>query len=648
MSGPEGCAAMVIQAFRDNIPKWLTGIILVLIIGPFALWGINSYFSASTDTSVAAVNGNEISPQDFQQAYQQRYEQMQQQLGAAFKPGMIDEKQLRQEVLRQLVNSALLNQQITKQHYAIGNADLVAAVQQIPAFQVDGKFSAQAYQATLTANGLTPTAFEERERQDLAVTQLQNAIMLSAFATPQQLEINQQVQGEEREIGYITIAAAPYLKTAAVSDQQITAYYRAHASKFMTPEKLTLAYVELDEAQLAKSVTATDEQLQALYQQQLASFGQAAAREAQHILITVGGKRAKTDAAAEARAEDILKQLKAGADFAALARQYSDDAGSAANGGNLGWITRGSTDKSFEDALFAIPKVGDLAGPVKLAGGYDLIRLDGIRAPSTKSFAEVRDQLLAQYQQKKADDEYFALGDQLANLAYEHPDSLQAVSRQLNLPIQTVSDVMRDSGSGIATNPAVRQKAFSDEVLTQGNNSDPVKIGPNHVVVMRVQSHVPSTQESLASVRDRIVAALRQQQATLQARAIAAKVQAALDSGQTPAQVAARYKLKFTAGTFVSRSDTSVPAPVLSAAFAAPPPGNKVSQAGVVALAGGDQVVYVVTAMKAGGVSGWNKAQRITALQQLTRANAQSDFFAYLETLRQHAKVKINTSNIQE
>ncbi|HKV97971.1 MAG TPA: SurA N-terminal domain-containing protein [Gammaproteobacteria bacterium] len=639
---------MVIQAFRDNIPKWLTGIILVLIIGPFALWGINSYFSASTDTSVAKVNGSEISPQDFQQAYQRRYEQMQQQLGAAFKPEMIDEKQLRQEVLRQLVNSTLLDQQVAKQHYAIGNADLVAAVQQIPAFQVDGKFSTQAYQATLTANGLTPAAFEERERQDLVVTQLQNAVMLSAFATPQQLEINQQVQGEEREIGYLTIAAAPYLKSATVSGQELAAYYQAHAKEFMTPEKLTLAYVELDEAQLAKSVTATDEQLQALYQQQLASFGQGAAREAQHILIAVGGKDAKTDAAANAKAQDILKQLKAGADFATLARQYSDDAGSAANGGNLGWITRGSTDKSFEDALFGIAKVGGLVGPVKLADGYDIIKLDGIRAPSTKSFAEVRSQLLAQYQQKKADDEYFALGDQLANLAYEHPDSLQAVSKQLNLPIQTVNNVTRDNGSGIAADPTVRQKAFSDEVLTQGNNSDPIKIGPNHVVVIRVQGHVPSTPESLAAVRDRISAMLKQQQAMQQARKVAGKVQAALDSGKSAAQVAASFQLKFTPGKFVTRNDASVPAAVLSAAFAAPPPGNKALRAGVVTLPGGDQAVFEVSAMKTGGVSGWDKAQRIAGLQQLMRANAQAEFFAYLETLRQHAKVKINSANIQE
>lgn len=639
---------MVIQAFRDNIPKWLTGIILVLIIGPFALWGINSYFSASTDTSVAKVNGTEISPQDFQRAYQQRYEQRQRLMGAAFKPGMIDEKQLHQQVLQQLVNDALLNQQAAKQHYSIGNADLVAAVQQIPAFQVDGKFSTQAYQATLSANGLTPAGFEDRERQDLAVTQLQNAVMASAFATPQQLEINQKVQGEEREIGYLTVSSSAYLKAAKVSDQQIEAYYQAHSALFMTPETLTLAYVELDEAQLAKSVTATDAQLQALYQQQLASFKQDEAREAQHILIAVGGKSAKTDAAAGAKAEQILQQLKAGADFAALAKQYSDDAGSAANGGNLGWITRGTSDKSFEDALFAIAKVGDLAGPVKLAGGYDIIKLDGIRAPSTKSFAEVRGQLLAEYQKKKADDDYFALGDQLANLAFEHPESLQAVSKQLNLPIQTLSDVTRDGGTGIAANAAVRQKAFSDEVLAQGNNSDPIQIGPNHVVVIRVQSHVPSEQKPLAQVHDQIATLLKQQQATLQAQQVATQVQSALSSGQTPAQVAAKYQLKFTAAKFVSRSDAGVPAPVLSAAFAVPPPAGKTPETGVAALSGGDQAVYLLTAMKLGDVSGWSKDERLTQLQQLTRANAQAEFAAYLTTLRQHAKVKVNSANIQE
>jgi len=639
---------MVIQAFRDNIPKWLTGIILVLIIGPFALWGINSYFSASGDTSVAKVNGTEISPQDFQQAYQSRYQQLQQAFGTSFKPGMIDEKQLSQEVLRQLINETLLDQQVEKRHYSISDADLVATIQQIPAFQVDGKFSPQVYQATLAANGLTAAGFEQRERQGLNVNQLQNAIQASAFGTPQQLEIDQAVQNEQRQIAYATVSTKQYLDQAKVSDADIAAYYKAHDEQFMTPEKVALAYVELDEAQLAKGVQASDAQLQALYEQQIASFKQDETREAQHILIAVNGNDPKADATAKAKAEDILRQLKAGADFAKLAEKYSNDPGSAKNGGDLGWIGRGSMVKPFEDALFNIPKVGDVAGPVRTQYGYHIIKLDGIRSPSTKPFSQVRDQLLAEYQKKQADDQYFALGDQLANLAYEHPDSLQTVSKQLNLPIETVDDVIRDAGSGIAGNPVVRQKAFSDEVLTQGNNSDPIQIGPNHVVVIRVKGHIPSEQKPLTVVRDQIVALLKQQQATQKARQIAQTAEAALKSGQAITQVASKYDLKFTPEKFVNRTDASVPPQVLSAVFVSLKPASGVSESGTVALADSDQVVFVLTGVKAGNVSDLSKDQIVVKLQELTRLNANAEFAAYLENLRQHAKIKINDNNIQE
>ncbi|MGA9851885.1 MAG: SurA N-terminal domain-containing protein [Gammaproteobacteria bacterium] len=639
---------MVIQAFRDNIPKWLTGIILVLIIGPFALWGINSYFSASGDTSVAKVNSTEISPQDFQQAYQGRYQQLEQMLGTSFKPGMIDEKQLRLEVLQQLINETLLDQQTAKRRYSISDSDLVAAVQQIPAFQVDGKFSTQVYQAALANAGMTPAVFEQRERQELAVGQLQNAIEASAFATPQQLEINQAVKGEQRQIAYLTIPMKPYLNSVKISDSDVEAYYKSHTGQFMTAEKITLAYVELDEAQLAKNVQPDEAQLQALYQQQLASFKQDESRDAQHILIAVNGSNPKADAAAKTKAEDILKQLKAGADFAKLAERYSDDAGSAKSGGDLGWITRGSGDSAFETTLFGIQKIGELAGPLRLPDGYHIIKLDGIRAPTTQPFDQVRGQLLAAYQKKKADDDYFALGDQLANLAYEHPDSLQTVSKQLNLPVEAVSDVTRDSGTGIAANATVRQKAFSDEVLVQGNNSDPIQIGPNHVVVIRVKSHIPSEQKPLAEVHDQIVALLKQQQAVQRAQQTAIVIDAAIKSGQDAAQLAKKYGASFSAAKFVSRTDAGVPSPVLIAAFTAPKPASGASEMGTVALADGDQAVFVLTGVKAGDVSGLNKDQRETQLQDLTRLNAEAEFAAYLANLRQQAKIKIHPSNIEE
>lgn len=639
---------MVIQAFRDNIPKWLTGIILVLIIGPFALWGINSYFTASADTAVASVNGTDITPQDFTEAYQQQYQRMEQMFGAAFKPEMIDEKQLREEVLQRLINQSLVDQQLVKRHYGVGNAQLIAAVQKIPAFQVDGKFSTQVYGSTLQSVGLTPAAFEQQERQSLAAQQLQSGIQDSAFITEPELKRAVAIRDEQRQLTYLVIASKHYLDRAKVTDADITAYYKAHADQFMTPEKVALSYVELDQAQLAKDMKPTEADLQAAYQQQIAGFQQQETRQAQHILIAVSGNDSKADAAAKAKAEDIVKQLKAGADFGKLAAKYSDDPGSAKNGGDLGWVSHGMMVKPFEDALFGIKKVGDIAGPIRSKYGYHIIKLDGIRAGKTKPFSEVRAQLAAGYAQKKAEDEYYALGDQLANLAYEHPDSLDAVSKQLNLSINTVTDVSRDTGTGIAANPAVRKAAFSEGVLSQGLNSEPVQLGTNHVVVIRVKGHTPSEQKPLSEVRSEIVRLLQQQQAETQAAQIASDIKVALKTGHAPDSVAHKYAAKLVAAKYVERHDNSVPASVLTAAFAAAHPAARHPVIESVALDGGDQAVFILSDVKPGDLTSMDKQHAQMSSRDLMRMNAQAEFAAYVANLRQHAKIKINRDNMQQ
>lgn len=637
---------MVIQAIRDNVPKWITAVILALLVGPFALWGINSYFTASTDNSVAKVNGDEVTPADFQRAYQSQYARLQQMFGANFKPGMIDERQLRAQTLDHLIGETLLNQQAVSQHYAISNAQLVEDVQKMAAFQVDGKFSPQVYRSTLEASGLSPVAFEQRYRQSLSVQQLQEALQDSAIATPAELAASVAVRDQQREVAYLTLPASRFLDAVTVSDADITAYYKAHEKEFMTPEKVTLAYVELDEANLAKDVQADDASLKALYQQQLSSYQQAEARQARHILFAVSGNDPKADAAAKAQAEDVLKQLKAGGDFAKLAARYSQDPGSAKNGGDLGMVEHGVMVKPFEDALFAIKQPGDIAGPVRTQFGYHLIQLESVRAPTVKPFDEVKAGLATDYQKKKADDEYYNLGDQLANLAYEHPDSLGPVSQQLKLPIGTVVDVTRDAGTGIAANEEVRKTAFSDALLTQGDNSEPIQLGPNHAVVIRVQGHVTSEAEPLTLVRDRIVATLKQQHAQQAAAQKADELINDIGKGGDPVALAKSAGASFTAARFLGRNENGVPPALLAAVFAAPAPtGGRSLKA--VTLDNGDQAVMILSAAKPGDVSALTDTQRTTALQDLSREDGAKDFAAYLANLRAQAKVSINSKNME-
>ncbi|HEX6549103.1 MAG TPA: hypothetical protein VF117_00340, partial [Gammaproteobacteria bacterium] len=252
------------------------------------------------------------------------------------------------------------------------------------------------------------------------------------------------------------------------------------------------------------------------------------------------------------------------------------------------------------------------------------------------------------YAQKKAEDEYYALGDQLANLAYEHPDSLDAVSKQLNLPINTVADVTRDSGTGIAANAAVRKAAFSEGVLSQGLNSEPVQLGPNHVVVIRVKGHTPSEQKPLAAVRPQVLELLQQQQAQKQAAQVAATIAADIKAGQSPANIARKYALKLVPEKYVGRHDSSVPAPLLTAAFAAQQPTAKAPVIEAVALDDGDQAVFVVSDVKPGDFASMDKQQAQMTRRDLMRMNSQAEFAAYVANLRQQAKIKINRENMQQ
>jgi peptidyl-prolyl cis-trans isomerase D len=499
----------------------------------------------------------------------------------------------------------------------------------------------------LAQSGLSPIEFERRYRESLQIEQFQNSIENSAFVTKAQLESAVAVRDQQREIAYLKLSAAKFLNQAPVSDQDVAGYYKAHGADFMTPEKVSLAYVELDEAQLAKSVTADDAALQAEYQQHLANYTQAEARRAQHILIAVKGGDPKLDAAAKAKADDLLKQIQAGTDFSTLAAKNSDDPGSAKSGGDLGWVEHGVMVKPFEEALFAIKKPGDVVGPVRTQFGYHLIKLVEVRAPQVKSFAEVKQQIAADFQKKKADDEYFGMGDKLANLAYEHPNSLDEVSKELNLQVQTVDDVTRDAGTGIAANSDVRKAGFSDQVLGQGNNSEPIQIGPNHAVVVRVKGHVSAEPKPLDQVRAQIVTLLKQQYAAQQTQKLADSLVKALQQGQDPSQLAKSDGAVFTAARFVGPQDTGLPQTVSMAAFAAPQPAAGGRTVGSAALSGGDLAVYLLTAVTPGTTAGMNEQQTTAESRALGRVVGSSDFAAYLAYLHRDAKIKINTANIE-
>ncbi|HET7570441.1 MAG TPA: SurA N-terminal domain-containing protein [Gammaproteobacteria bacterium] len=632
----------MLQGLREGVQGWLMWVIIIILVIPFALWGIGNYGGFFSPSYVAEVNGSDITPQDFSKAYQARYQQLQQMFGSSYKPNPAT---LKKQVLDGLIANQLMTQHALKAGYRVSDQELVAQIHQMPAFSVGGKFSVDVYRARLTQAGYTAQHFENLMRQDLAVQQLQQGLAMSAVATDAEFRQFVALSKEQRKVGYVTVKADQFLDQAHPTDAEVTAYYNNHKSEFMTPEQVSIAYIELDADKLAKNVPIKEAKLHELYQQQKQKFVQQAQRKAAHILIAPNGKGAKADAQAKAKAESILKKLHNGADFAKLAKKYSEDPGSAKNGGDLGWVQKGEMVAPFEKALFSIKKVGDVVGPVKSQYGYHIIKLEGVRKPHQQKFAEVRDQLAQEYRQKQAKDEFFKLGDKLSNLAFDHPDSLEPIHKALNLPIQKVDNVTRNSGKGIASNPKVRAAAFSDEAYKNGNNRL-VKLADTHAVVLHDMNRQPAKLKPLSDVKADIVKTLKHKAAVKQAQAAADKIAAAVRKGESLEAAAKAAGLKAQPAKFIGRSGSDVPQPVVQAAFDAHAPAASQVEVGTVTLASGDQAVYALSAVKPGDPGSVSGTDKQMLVRRLAQRHAQADMAAYIANLRKHADIDIQQSNI--
>ncbi len=625
----------MLQFIRERAQSWIAWVIVTLLIIPFALWGINQYFDGGKEIAAARVNDAEISPQRLQQAYYQQQQRLREMLGANYRPEMFPEEQMRQQVLDGLIEQELLVQTASGSGMRIGDTLLAATIHGVPAFQQDGKFSQQVYEGALRSRGMVPAGFEADLRRDMLTQQLYAGIARSDFATPVERRAMQQLQGQQRDIGLLLLPLADFVAKAQVSDDEIKAYYEAQGALFMQPEQVSIAYIELSAEQIAKGIKVGDDELRARYEAQKANYSTSEERHARHILIRVEpGAGAAVDAAARTEAEQLLKQIRGGSVFADVARKSSQDPGSAAEGGDLGFFGRGVMDKAFEDAAFAL-KVGEVSEPVRSAFGYHLIRLEAVRGGSTKSFAEVREQILAEIRSERAEQQFYDQAERLAALTYEHPDTLEEASRELGLPIVQSEPITRRGGSGLLANPKLVSAAFSEDVLARNNNSEAIDVGRNQLVVLRVTQHQPEMRRPLEAVRADIVSRIRRDKAAAAAREAATALQQQLQQGGDPALVAKGARAKWQRADGVLREGAKLDAAILRSVFAMPRPQDGKTVWEQTVVANGDIAVVGLYAVRDGEVAEGEAG----AAGDLERAAGDAAFAAALNGIRAGAKV---------
>jgi peptidyl-prolyl cis-trans isomerase D len=626
----------MLQSIHDKLKGWVAGVVLGAIGLVFVFWGIN--WTLSAPTYAAKVNGTEISSNEVRQTYQQQLAQIERQSSAPLDDAMRNE--IKRRVLDEYVNSEALVTRADDLGYRVSDSELLAEMSKIPAFQVDGKFDQAHALAVLNAQGRSVSEIEGLFRRDAKLRQLDAALNASSFATPTEMKEYRALTRQQRELAWMTLSAAKYAEHANPDDAAVKAYYDAHKSDYMTPETVNLRYVELSLAQLESKVSVDDAQLKAFYEEQKTKtpdrFLQAEQRRVRHILLSVNDP--KEDAAVKAKAESLLKRAKAGEDFSKLAKEFSQDPGSAAQGGDLGWSERKIFVGPFADAAFSM-KVDEIQGPVKTQFGYHILKLDGIQPPAVKSFDASRVELEAEYRRNEAERLFNNAQDQLADAALQNATDIELVAKKAGLTVQDIANFNRSEGGGALGNvPAVIDAAFSQDVL-EGRLSPIVEVEKGRGVVLRATDHKVPQQKPLEAVRTEVVAAWKKQRGVELAAAAAADAAKRLNAGESWDAVAKSLGVSAQAPKFIARSDQDVPIEIRTTAFRAPKPAQKSIYENV-SLAGGDAAVLAFSAVREDPDPAKSKDADIR--QQYAAQIASSEAQSYAAAARADAKVTLN------
>ncbi|HKB82635.1 MAG TPA: SurA N-terminal domain-containing protein [Burkholderiales bacterium] len=623
--------------------RWLQIALLVLIVPPFALFGIDFYFR-NTDAggSLARVGDVRISEVEFSQALRQAQEKMREMMRDKPDPSLLNSPQLKESVLNELIERKITLSHAAKAGMTISDSELQRMIAGVEAFHDEsGKFSRDRYRQLLQGQGLSVATFENQVRTNILLEQVRSVYSGSAFIPDSVADRLLKIREQEREVSQAVFNPADYRKQVKISDADADKYYSEHKGEFLVPERVKVEFVVLSLEAYQRSVQVSDEEVRKFYLESQSRYQTPEERRASHILIPAAATASPEEKAkAKVLAEDLFRQVKANPKkFGELAAKFSKDPGSAEKGGDLGFFGRGLMVKPFDEAAFSM-KVGDIVGPVETQYGYHVIRLDAIKPTQTTPLEAVRAQIVEELRKPKVAKAFAEAADNFNNLVYEQFDSLQPAVDALKLTLQKSDWVSRAGGNAnpLLNNDKLLAALFSDEVLKNKHNTSAIEVQPNMLLAARVVEHKPSEGLPLDQVRKDIVQHLADQAALQLAEKDGRTALDKLKKGESVAlpwsaaqtvTLQKRQGLHPEAAQSVFGADTAkLPAYI----------GVPVSQ--------GRFVIYRVTKVK--DVAETNPEQRKALQKQVTQMIGQEQYIAYLASLRERADVKIDRKKLEQ
>ncbi len=628
----------MLQSIHDKAKGLFAYIILIFISIPFALWGIQSYFEGGGKKLAAEVNGKEIPVRLYEQALREKRQQLLQAFGGNVPPGYLDENLLRQEALAGLIRDHLLAEELERYGYRIGDRQLARIIHEMPIFQRNGRFDKTLYERLLSSQRLSKAGFELQVRIQALRNQFRQGIAGSAFLPVELKRDYLRLLDQTRSFDQGRIDPARFADQAEPSEEDIRTWYQSHRQDYLTPEQVRIQFVRLSQQKLAEAVKVSDSELRAAYEEQQESLRTPERRHLRHILLKVDDKHPQDTV--RKRIEALRKQIHGLDDFRRLAREQSEDPVSAPRGGDLGVVEPGELEQALDRTAFSL-RQGEVSQPIRTARGYELLMVESIQPSRQRSFEEVRSRLERELAEREAENRFLDLSDKLATLAYEVPDSLDDAAAAIGAPVERSDWFSREQGKGIAVSPSVRETAFSEEVLKERHNSEPIELSPGEVVVLRIAEHHPPTERPLAEVRDEIRKLLRQRRMRELAREAGERLLDGLRKGELHWSGLAGKGVKLSSHEGVKRDGADAVSPaILERVFRMPrPQGDRPSLGGLQA----DDGAFVLLRLRRVEDG---KAGDLARASGLDARYGALEYEAVLKSLEGRAEITVHKDNL--
>lgn len=581
----------MLQDIRNSTQGPVFKVIVGLIVLSFALFGVESILLGGSDDSVALVNGDKIRAVEVQQAANRQKQQIASMLGENFDPSLIDDAQLSARALEGLVGNKLQQQWAESLGLTASDVQLGAQVAAIPAFQIDGKFSAELYKQSLAAAGFTPLTFREALRVDEIVKQLNGGLLASEFVTGAEAQALARVNGETRSVRYAKVAGDRFQNTVEITQSQIQAYYDSNATQFVSEEAVVLDYIMLRADDFVEPVAEAD--LRAAYEQEISSYAYQDEARVSHILLIQGDDEA--DEAYAQRIQSAQAALTDGEAFSVVAERLSDDIGSSSDGGDLGYTAGDVFPAEMEEAIKGL-EMNQVSGPVLTDAGTHLITVTDRRSSEPTSFVEMRSELEANLSQADAQRRLVSQVEALKDLTYTATD-LREPAQTLGLEVIRSAPITRRGGNGVLGDDRVITAAFSDLVIEEGW-SEVIEVSENEFVALKLVEHQPSAPQSVDQVSDRIVSVLTAQAEEEALRAFGNELLDQLADGRTVEEVAQEQNLEWQVALQSRRGSADIPREWQANIFAESSTG--LPRRNFAVGDNGDALLYEVFAVQAG------------------------------------------------